>query len=273
VTPAATSSNVASAADLANDQAAIDQARASVASARADLREATLRSTIKGKVTAITVKHGDSVSGSSSSTSPAIQIVGAGQDQVTVALTASEVRHVKVGMTSHVSPDGVDHQLTGTVATIDEAGSESSSGSVSYPVTVIIRASTALVSGAAANVTVVVATVNDVLTLPTSAVHHSGTSTYVYVLKHGREVHRSITIGTIGAARTEIKSGLSAGQQVVLANLNQKVPSSSSTLTRNGGFGRNGLSDLTGGGGLTIVNGGGFPTGGVNGGPPSFSGK
>lgn len=237
-----------SAADLATDQASIDEARAEVATANADLRQATLRSPINGAVTAVTIHHGDAV-GSGSASSPEVEVVGAGQDQVALALSDTEIRHVRVGMPATVVADGTSRSVTGHVATINVGGTESDTGAVSYPVTVTMPNSPNLVNGAAAAVTVVVSTVHDVLTVPTSAVHHSGSATYVEVLGAGTPARRTVTIGAIGAARTEVRSGLTAGQRVVLANLDQSVPSSSSTLTgRN--FGRRALT-VTGGFGGT----------------------
>jgi hypothetical protein len=56
------------------------------------------------------------------------------------------------------------------------------------------------------------------------------------MLSAGKEVRRSVKIGAVGAALTEIVSGLTEGDQVVLADLNAAVPSSSSSLTGGGGF-------------------------------------
>lgn len=263
-----------SAADIASDQAAIDSARADVATAQSDLDQATLHATIAGRVSAVTVGHGDSVSGSSSSTDPAIEIVGAGQDQVSISLSATQIRNIRVGMSATVDPDGSTTARAGRVAAIDSAGTESSTGSVSYPVTVTTPQSKQLVNGAAAAVTIVVSKTSDVLTVPTSAVHRSGTSIYVEVQSGGKEVRRKVTIGAIGAVRTEISSGLARGTRVVLAKLNAAVPSSSSTLNGGTFSRRSGLGGGLGGGGGTFTITGGIPAGGSGGFPAGgFSGR
>jgi HlyD family secretion protein len=256
------SGSTASAADIALDQATIDQAKASVATARADLAQATLRATIAGRVAAVTVAHGDQVSASSSD--PAVLVVGSKQEQATIDFSATEIRHVKLGMTARVVADGSSRAMSGRVVAVNSAGTTSTSGSVSYPVTIALPAGTDVVGGAAAAVTVDVATIDDVLTVPTSAVHYSGTSAYVELLRGGKQVRHTVKVGAMGAALTQIVSGISDGQRIVLADLGAAVPSSSSTLTRGvGGFGGPG-----GGAGFTRR----FAGGGGTGSAPAFVG-
>jgi multidrug efflux pump subunit AcrA (membrane-fusion protein) len=244
------------AASLAADEATIDNDRASVATSRADLAEATITSPISGHVSAVTISNGDTVAGSSSSTSPAFEVRGAGRDQVTLSLTAAQVRAVRTGMAATATPDGSSTSLPARVISIGAASSDST-----YPVAIELdRTSSTLVSGADAAVTLTLSTVNDATTVPTSAVHRSGTQTYVELLKAGKEVRRTVVVGAVGAAVTQVKSGLSPGRRVVLAALDAPVPSSSNTLTRRvGGGGLSGRFSGAGGGF------GGPPAGGFGG--------
>ncbi|HVW80669.1 MAG TPA: biotin/lipoyl-binding protein [Mycobacteriales bacterium] len=260
------SSTGSSAADIALDQASIDQALATVDADRATVDQATLRATIAGRVAAVTVSHGDQVS--ASSTSPAFVIVGSKQEQTTVDLSATEIRRVRLDMTAKVVADGSSKVLTGQVVAVDAAGTEASTGSVTYPVTVALPSGTDIVSGTAASVTLVVASVNDVLAVPTSAVHYSGTTAYVEVLEAGKPVRKTVKTGAVGAALTEVESGIASGEDVVLANLNAAVPSSSSNSSATFG----GAFEFPGGGvgGLSRRFSGGSPAGGgtvVFGGP------
>jgi multidrug efflux pump subunit AcrA (membrane-fusion protein) len=252
------SSRVVTAATLASDEASIDTDRAAMATDRADLAEATLTSPIAGSVMAVTISKGDAVSGSSSSTSPAFIIKGAGHDEVTLSLTATQVRTVTKGMTATARPDGSNNTIAGRVIAIRAADSDSD-----YPVVVELDGSSArLVNGADAAVSLLLASAHDVMTVPTSAVHRSGSATYVELLTGGSEVRRTVVTGATGAALTQIKSGLSTGQRVVLANLDAAVPSSSNTLTRTGFGGRFGGAGGFGTGGFGT---GGFGTGGFGG--------
>jgi hypothetical protein len=64
-----------------------------------------------------------------------------------------------------------------------------------------------------------------------------GTSSYVDLLKNGKEVQQTVTVGASGGTYTQIVSGLKAGQEVVIASLRSTVPSSGSTTFGRGGFG------------------------------------
>jgi HlyD family secretion protein len=233
------STSTVSAADLATDQSDIDTASADVATAKASLAQATLHAAISGTIAAVTISKGDTVSGqSSSSESPAIEVIGSNQDKATVYVSATQVRKTKVGMTARITPDGSSRAVTGRVVGIGVSGSESDDGSISYPVTIDISdPSQTLVAGADAAVAITLATVTDVVAVPTSAVHYQGSSTYVNLLSAGALKRHTVTVGAVGPALTQVTSGLSVGESVVLANLNAAVPSSSSTLTGRGGFG------------------------------------
>lgn len=230
---------VTTAASIATDQATIDQARAVVATAKASLEQATLTAPISGRVTAVTITKGDTVSGASSATQPAVEIVGSRQDRATVYLSDTQVRTVKVGMAARVTPDGFSRPVAGRVVAIGVSGTESASGSVSYPVTVDIATSTVpLVSGADAAVWIRMATAKNVIAVPTSAVHYQGATTYVEVLRADTPSRQTVKVSTVGPSLTEVVSGLTPGQRVVLADLDAAVPSSSTTVTGRAGFTR-----------------------------------
>ena len=69
--------------------------------------------------------------------------------------------------------------------------------------------------GMSASVTVVVNQVVGVLTVPTSAVHTSGGTSTVDVLKNGVSTPVPVTVGSADPTRTQITSGLSQGDVVV----------------------------------------------------------
>ena len=71
-------------------------------------------------------------------------------------------------------------------------------------------------------------------------------------LTNGKTSNIPVQVGAVGSALTEIKSGLTAGATVVLADLSQPLPSSNTT---NRGFGAGGAGAFGGAGGF---GGGGF---------------
>ena len=158
---------------------------------------------------------------------------------------------MKVGQHATVVPDGTDDQLVGTVSYV--AAAPATSGGTTYEVTLsLASAPKDLHDGIQAAVTLVVAQETG-LAVPTSAVGHLGAISYVSVVDASSTRRQLVSVGAVGPDFTEVTQGLTAGQQVVLANVDEPIPTS--TLT--GRFGR-----FAGAGGLGGLGGGGFTGGG-----------
>ncbi|WP_162238918.1 biotin/lipoyl-binding protein [Frankia casuarinae] len=245
---------VVTAEQLAADQAAIDAAVAQVALAQQNLAETTLTSPVTGTVAAVSISPGMTV-GAFSSTN-AITVLGAGGKQVVTTVPLSAVDLVRPGDRADVTVDGVSTPLTGTVSSIGVLNSTTGS-TTTYPVKIALAATrTKLFDGTGATVSIVVREVRNMLTVPTSAVHRVGGLSTVSVLRKGKAVTVRVTTGAVGADRTEVTSGLTAGNQVILADLHAALPSArtNSSSTRGGA--------LSGGGGLFGAGGGGGGAGG-----------
>jgi HlyD family secretion protein len=251
---------VPSAADLAADQAAVDAAQAQVAVDRQDLARTSLVTPISGTVAAVDLVAGQTVS--ADSTSDDILVTGPSGYDVTVSVPVTDIASLKVGDPASVVPDGVSTTLPATVTSIGLAPTSDTSD---YPVTLALSgASPALHDGSSSSVSIVLASASSVLSVPTSAIHVSGTSHTVTVLRNGKTSSVKVGVGVVGSVLTQITSGLTAGEQVVLANLSEGVPTSNApTFTSReltGGL-SGGLAGLTGGGGFR-GGGGGFARGG-----------
>ena len=101
---------------------------------------------------------------------------------------------------------------------------------------------TGLHDGASATVAIIYKQATNVLTVPTTAVHRDGSSSYVYVSNNGKKTKTTVKTGLSSGGTTQITSGLKSGQQVYVETI---------TRTRTGGTGtgntRNG-NTRTGGG-------------------------
>ena len=222
------------ASTLARDQSAIDTARAAFVRATAALDRARLASPIAGTVAAVDVAPGDSVDSST------VAVVVNGDDgnvEITIDVTENDIRAIKVGQSALVSADGAQDALPAKVTSVGLL-SASDSGTASYPVVVALAgAPLSLASGSDATVSVVTATARNVVTVPSSAVTRaaSGTTGDVRVLKGDQLTTARVVIGAVGPVRTEIVSGLKAGQRVVLADFSAALPSSSTDARLGGG--------------------------------------
>jgi RND family efflux transporter MFP subunit len=245
-------------AQLASDESTIDSDQASVVEAEQSLAEARLVSPIDGTVETVGLTAGGSVSAGSSS--DAITIVDWQSYEVNASLTTSQVEAVKVGQTAQITVDGVGGTLEAKVTQVGPA-SESDSTYV-YPVVMTVTSEVGSIpSGSSAQATIQLAEAQDVLVVPTSAVHTAGTSdSYVYVLQKGEEVRRSVKVGLVGTVYTQVTSGLQKGAIVVLADPSEAVPSSSSNSTSfSSTRGRGSFNSGSGGpGGSGAPSGGGF---------------
>jgi len=177
---------------------------------------------------------GDAVQ--ASSTTSVITVIGTNGYVVDLTVPLASVDVVKVGQTAAVTVPSSGQTLTGTVSSIGVLD-VSSTATPEYDVVVALDPSSEpLFDGSSAQVVVTVAGTGDVLTVPTSAVHVDGSKVTVQVLADGAVTDVAVERGAVGTELTEITSGLTAGQVVVLADRNQVMKSSSSTSKSSSGL-------------------------------------
>jgi trimeric autotransporter adhesin len=239
-------SGQSSATRVVSDEAAVTNAQASLSSAEADLASATLTSSIAGTVGSVSMVSGNSSQGTS------IVIVGAGAAEVTVNVPLTSMANVHVGQKANVTPQGATSSVPGSVTSISllpsAAATETASGTgtaqaaaaaastPAYPVVVLVPdALPALASGSRAEASLLIGAVADVLTVPNSALTPLGNGqALTLTLKGGVATRALVRTGYAGTLTTQVTSGLSAGQQVVLADLSTALPTNTTNARRFG---------------------------------------
>ena len=232
-----------SAADLAADQQAVDAAAADVAVAEQALNQATIGSPIDGTVVAVNLGVGDTVDAASSTANIVVQ--GEGGYEVATTVSVDRVGDVAVGQPATLVPDGGRKALTGKVAyvsvvpTTSGTNNNQSSATPTYLVIVgLDRSDANLQNGSTGTVSITTGSATAALAVPTSAVTTFGNRHTVEILDSGSPRRVAVTVGAVGDTWTEVKGGLSAGQQVVLANASEPLPSSATqSATQNGADG------------------------------------
>ena len=261
---------------LTSDQGAVTSAEAGLSTAQTDLASATLRSPIAGTVGSVDLKNGAASQGKR------VVIVGAGAVEVTVNVPLASMSTVHVGQEAQVTPLGATGSVPGEVTSIGllpsaaAAGNGPASGTAQttatasasdpvYPVVVLVRqVLPALLSGSRAQVSLLIGTAGDVLIVPNSALTPLGNGQALAVrLKDGVATRTLVGTGYAGTLTTQITSGLTKGQQVVLADLGTALPTNSTNARRFGVGG--GAASGIGGAGIGGAGIGGA-TGGANGG-------
>lgn len=284
-------------AQIASDEAAVATATSSLASAQAAAEHATITAPADGRVTAVDVTAG---SNAPSGTAITLQSTALA---VTASFTEDDILSLQVGQAATITVSASGATLAGTVAKISPAASGTSGSSVvSYAVTILVddvtttpsstgatpsatvpeggattvaatspspspAASTsgAPLPGMSAEVTVTVATVNDVVAVPAAAINGTNGQYTIRVLSaDGQLETRSVQVGLITSSMAEITSGVVAGDTVVTGtSADQAASGSSSSAGGSRQFGGGGM-DIPGGG--VFVNPGGGPGVGAPGG-------
>lgn len=226
-------SSTPTAADLAALQKAIDAAEAGVAVANQNLAAATIVSPLDGTIESADFAVGDSVSAASATS--VVKVVGTGGYEVTAIVAVDKLAQVKIGQPATVRVDGASEALTGEVVAIGAA--RTANGATSYPVSISLDDAGSLRNGTVASVAITTATANNALVVPTSAVRVEQTGATVTLLEDGKTRSADVVVGVIGPVWTQIKSGLAAGQTVVIADLNAALPGSATSASNGGGGG------------------------------------
>lgn len=249
------SAGASSATSIASAEQAVVRAQADVTVAQQALIRATIVSPIAGTVVAVHLTPGEQVAAASASAT--VDVMGDGGLEASTTIAVDDVKTVKVGQPASIVPDGSTTPLPGTVAAIPVAPDPSSS-TTTYRVVIRLDDPHAAVGiGSTGSVSITTAQVPTTLAVPTSAVTTLGDQHTVTVFDGTTTSTTRVQIGAIGATWTQVTSGVTAGQQVVLADLDQPLPSSATTATT-GSNNRSGFGPP--GAGI-----GGFPAGG----PPS----
>jgi multidrug efflux pump subunit AcrA (membrane-fusion protein) len=223
----------------------LDSANAQLSVARQDLAAATLAAPISGTVALVNVTPGQQVTGSQGSgTSADFVIEGGGGEEATTTVSVSDVGEIRVGQAATVTLDGSATPISGQVVAIGMLSSSSSTGTTSYPVTIGLNAGApTLFAGSDAQVAISLAKASGAISVPTSAVEGIGAANFVTVLRAGKPVRVRVVVGATGPVLTQISSGLTVGEQVILADLGAPLPTNTNPFaargltTGGGGFG------------------------------------
>jgi multidrug efflux pump subunit AcrA (membrane-fusion protein) len=243
-----------SAAQLAADQKSADAAAAQVTVAQQNLAGATAVSPISGIVVSVSAQDGTDESAGSTE----FEVAQLDSWQVLTQVPVADMPQLKTGQQASVVPDGTIRALSGAVVTIGLQPIPNSNP-VAYPVTIGLAGEpSGLHQGGYAAVTITTGQTSGV-SVPTSAVHYSGSIATVTVYAAGTARPVRVRVGTKGSVMTRITSGLVIGQQVVLANLNAPMPNNnpSNNFGGPGPISGGGIFVAPGGPGGPIINVGG----------------
>ncbi len=210
---------------------------------------------ITGGTQTATTGTGGSSSTTNSRTTTTIAMVQTDANTTPAAIfDISEVDapKIKEGQQATITLDAFSGKtFTGKVIGINHEGVVSS-GVVTYPLTIQLDNNyDGIAPNMSATANIIVDTKSDVLLVPLAAVQTSNGQSYVRVLKNGQITQTPVTVGESSDTQTEITSGLTEGDTVVVGTV---ASQSSGGSTSASPFSR---SLFGGGGGGVRINAGG----------------
>lgn len=253
--------------DIEAAEQAITSAELSVVSAEVQLASAELavqtakenaakrevRAPISGTITALDIENGDTIGGSSGSSggdqdssgssdtggSSSMTITDLEAFTATITLAESDIFSVELGQKAVITFDALpDLTLTGRITSIDTTGANNQ-GVVSYSVVVTPDATDPSVKGGmTVSVNIITQVATDVLAVPSTAIKSQGTdgSKYVQVLENDTPASVTVETGMSTDSYTEITSGLTEGQEIIVQTVTAGSGSTSTTNRSSGGI-------------------------------------
>ena len=255
--------------DTSSAENEVTQAELAVDEAEAAVTGTTLKAPMAGTVVAVNGTVGSSSSGSSqpstagageSSGSAAatgfIDLADLSKLQVTAAFAEADATKLKEKQAATVTWNALSGTRQSARVVAVDPQATTADNVVTYGVTLSLgKVPAGAKPGQTVSVSVVTGEVRDAVSVNSAALTTVGNRHTVTVVANGTEEVRAVEIGLEGDQATEITSGLTVGERVV-------ITSTSSSGSSTGGF--PGGGGLPGGG---LSGGGGFPAGGAGGRP------
>jgi multidrug efflux pump subunit AcrA (membrane-fusion protein) len=186
--------------------------------------------------------------------------------QMSVSVSESDIGSIHVGQPATVSVDALTGQEFAAKVTSISVLPSSSSGVVSYTVTLLLtQLSSEVRAGMSATATIITGQAAGTLNVENAAINSRGTTSTITLDENGKMVVTPVITGLVGSSSTQIVAGnVKAGDEVAipittaLATASAGTAATSGTLggSSAGGFGAAALSGLGGGGGRFFRGGG-----------------
>lgn len=223
--------------DLASSQLTVQQREHALVDAQARYADYVVRAPIDGVIADVAVKRSDAVSSGTT-----IATLMTQRKIAEITLNEVDVTKVKVGQKATLTFDAVEGlSISGEVLEVAALGTVSQ-GVVSYPVTIGFDTQDDRVrSGMSVSAAVITDVRTDVVLVPSSAIKSQGDVSYVEVLDATAGVvgsegvaseipprQQTVEVGLSNDTQTQILSGLSAGDSIVVRTI---TPSANAART------------------------------------------
>lgn len=218
---------LAAEAKYKNQQAVIEQAKSSLNSAwlSYQLTSPIVTAPTNGFIISLAVVPGMVINSQTNSSSKIATI----QNQeakpiISVNIPEIDISKIKIDQKATIEFDSLPEKtFTGKVVAIDKIGI-TSNNVINYPTFLELdTTSQDILPNMAASAKIIIESKTDVLLVPSTAVKVQDNQTYVQVLKNGQIQQINIQTGISGDTQTEVISGLSEGDKVIIGSFTSQT--------------------------------------------------
>ena len=203
--------------DIKMASAELERAKASLADAKVQLSYATITAPIDGVIASVSTQEGETVAAGLNAPT-FVTIIDLNRLQVDAFVDEVDIGKVEPGQRAIFTVDSFpDREFEGKVAAIYPKA-VIQENVVNYDVVVQVDKASGgfLRPEMTANVTVFLEPRENVLSVPNKAIKREGGKSVVYVFSNGKPQSRNIKVGWKDSQYTEVLSGLSEGETVLL---------------------------------------------------------
>jgi HlyD family secretion protein len=213
----------------------LSQAQLAHEKAQEELAQAVVRSPIDGVVLDVPVKQGSLASSSAVSANTLLATVAdLTMPKVEIFVNEADIAKLNVGQAAQIKIDALSQTWEGQVSRIDPKATESSNV-VTFAVDVMfLNPPHNLKAGLTADVDLIVSQKENVLWLPSYAIRSQGDRSVVTVKEGDNIVRKTVRVGISDGSRTEIISGLTANDEVLIGSFSGGSTAESNSEGRTG---------------------------------------
>lgn len=233
--------------DYKNQQAVISQDESALASAWLSYQKVSsdITAPVSGKIDDLSVAPGMEITGSSTtngtgSTGSSSRFIASirseGNPIISVAVSEVDADKVKAGQKATVTFDAIPGKsFVGKVLGVNTNG-EVISGVTTYPAIIQLESpNESILPNMSATANIITKIIKNAVLVPSEAVQTTNGQSFVKVLKNGKVVTAPVEIGESSDTQTQILSGVSEGETVVINNSSSNT---ASPFSRTRGFGQ-----------------------------------
>ena len=209
--------NVIKAQQVAAARAAVDQASAQVAYARAQYDKTVIRTPISGTVLSLDVQQGETIAAGLSAPT-LIRVTDLKRLQVDALVDETDIGAVHLGQPATVTVDAYPNRTFPATVIKIASGATMQQNVVTYDTTLSVENSAGLLKpDMTATVKIVVGKHAGVIAVPIEAVKTGPMGQMVYAVQRGKVIAKPVVTGISDDTMTEILRGLRGGETIVLA--------------------------------------------------------